>query len=63
MVAHTFDKCGIYYFGDICENECVSRIGIIAVKQKPAHHYLNYLEEQSSFEKGYNNNKKDAPLR
>jgi hypothetical protein len=52
MICHRFDKCGVYYFGDICGNECASYIGIIAVKQKPEQHIFNFNDDKRKFEQG-----------
>ncbi|RNA39086.1 hypothetical protein BpHYR1_016858, partial [Brachionus plicatilis] len=50
MVCHKFEKCGVYYYGDICGNECASYIGIIAVKPKSSNEYLNYSEDSKKFD-------------
>ncbi len=49
-MCHTFDKCGVYYFGDISGNESSSYIGIIAVKKKPQHLTISYNEETKRFD-------------
>lgn len=50
MVCHKFEKHGVYYYGDICGNECASYIGIVAVKPKFGNEYLNYSEESKKFD-------------
>ena len=49
-MCHTFDKCGVYYFGDIAGKECASYIGIIAVKQKSEQYVFSYSDESKRFE-------------
>ena len=50
MLCHTFDKCGVYYFGDVDVSESSSYIGIIAVKKKPAHIINEYNEQAKHFD-------------
>lgn len=50
MICHKFEKCGVYYYGDICGNECASYIGIVAVKPKNENINLIYNEESRKFE-------------
>jgi hypothetical protein len=49
MLWHKFDKCGVYYYSDLGEQECASYIGIVAVKQKSENHVLVYDEEKRNF--------------
>ncbi|CAF0781764.1 unnamed protein product [Brachionus calyciflorus] len=50
MVCHKFEKCGVYYYGDISGNECASYIGIIAVKPKSENTTIPFVEETKQFE-------------
>jgi plastocyanin len=50
MLCHTFDKCGVYYFGDISGDESSSYIGIVAVKKKMGHFIMDYMEDKKRFE-------------
>ena len=52
MMSHTFDKYGVYYFGDIGEKECASYIGVIAVKKKEDHRVISYNEERKRYNDG-----------
>jgi len=49
LVIQKFEKCGVYYFSDISDEESASYIGIIAVKQKSETHILDYDLESRSF--------------
>lgn len=50
MVCHKFEKCGVYYYGDICGDECASYIGIVAVKPKCNFEILNFSEDGKKFD-------------
>lgn len=50
MLCHQFNKCGVYYFGDMNNLECASYIGIIAVKKKPKHVICEFSESNKRFE-------------
>ena len=49
LVIQKFDKCGVYYFSDISDEESASYIGIIAVKQKSETHIIEFDNESQSF--------------
>lgn len=51
MICHKFEKCGVYYYGDICGNECASYIGIVAVKPKCNGEFLVYSQDGQKFDK------------